>query len=146
MSSCPPSPPIKNTIFDTLFSINNEISILEPLGDIVIKYEKLKWQNDESEKCSEFKTNYPPPHVPPTTLLDLAPPLLLRQIATENSYNVHDIIKRIEKNHNNFREKFLMELARNKYLKQQLNTNKWFTEWITQSENYVLTTNYTAKY
>jgi len=143
MSSCPPPPPIKNTIFDTLFSINNEIPILR---DIVIKHEKIKWQNNESEKCKEFKTNYPPPHVPPTTLLDLAPPLLLRQLATENSYDVYDIIKRIEKNHNNFREKFLMELARNRSLKQQLNTNKWFSEWITQSENYVLTTNYTAKY
>lgn len=144
MSSCPPPPPpIKNTIFDTLFSINNEIPILR---DIDIKHEKIKWQNNELEKCKEFKTNYPPPHVPPTTLLDLAPPLLLRQLATENSYDVYDIIKRIEKNQNNFREKFLMELARNRSLKQQLNTNKWFSEWITQSENYVLTTNYTAKY
>ena len=142
MSSC--SPPIKNTIFDRLFNLNNQISILEPLGDIVIKHEK--WQNNESEKCNEFKTNYPPPHVPPTTLLDLAPPLLLRQIATENSYDVHDIIKRIKENQNNFKEEFLMELARNRFLKQQLNTNKWFTEWIIQSENYVLTTNYTAKY
>ena len=68
---------------------------MEPLGDIVIKHEK--WQNNESEKCNEFKTNYPPPHVPPTTLLDLAPPLLLRQIATENSYDVHDIIKESKK-------------------------------------------------
>ena len=142
MSSC--SPPIKNTIFDRLFNLNNQISILEPLGDIVIKHEK--WQNNESEKCNEFKTNYPPPHVPPTTLLDLAPPLLLRQIATENSYDVHDIIKRIKENQNNFKEEFLLELARNRFLKQQLNTNKWFTEWIIQSENYVLTTNYTAKY
>ena len=117
MSSCPPPPPIKNTIFDTLFSINNEIPILE---DIDIKHEKIKWQNNELEKCKEFKTNYPPPHVPPTTLLDLAPPLLLRQIATENSYDVHDIIKRIKKNQNNFREEFLMELAHDGLLNNSL--------------------------
>tara|TARA_Y100000768_G_C23480696_1_gene452439 strand:- start:87 stop:461 length:375 start_codon:yes stop_codon:yes gene_type:complete len=100
-----------------------------------------------NHRCAQFKIDHPPPTIASGTVLQEGPRMLLRQRACQyNSYDISEIIKQIKKNHCDYKTRFVEELARNKRLRDELESNAMFDEWITQSKNYIIPTNYNSKY
>ena len=102
---------------------------------------------DERMRCERFKKEHSPPTIAPGTILQDGPRMLLRSWACDNNpYDIRNIIKEIQTNRLDYKTRFIQELARNKRLRDQLEGNSMFDEWIAQSKNYIIPTNYNSKY
>lgn len=118
-----------------------------PLSEEQLEARQKKYIAEQQQRCAQFKIDHPPPTIAPGTVLREGPYLLLRQWACQyNSYDITQIIKEIRENHFDYKTRFVEELARNKRLKDQLERDTMFDEWIAQSKNYIIPTNYNSKY
>ena len=132
------------------FNDRNTITNLPPLEHVppVPKKERLqKYIADECKRCEQFKKEHPPPTIAPGTMLPDGPRMLLRSWACENNpYDIKNIIKEIQIDKFDYKTRFIQELARNDKLRKQIQDNVLFTEWIVQSNNYVIVTHRNSKY
>ena len=135
------------------FNDRNTMTNLPPLEHVppVPKKESeerlQKYIADERVRCEQFKKEHPPPTIAPGTMLPDAPRMLLRSWACENNpYDIKNIIKEIQINKFDYKIRFIQELARNEKLRKQIEDNDWLQDWLAQSKNYVIPTNYNSKY
>tara|TARA_Y100001935_G_scaffold246963_1_gene242221 strand:- start:174 stop:617 length:444 start_codon:yes stop_codon:yes gene_type:complete len=143
---------------ESMLSFNREfesipvMQSMSPLGHvppIPIYTEEMHQKHivDECKRCEQFKKEHPPPTIAPGTILPDGPRMLLRSWACENNpYDIRNIIKEIKINRLDYKTRFIQELARNENLRKQLEKNDWFDEWIVESKNYIIPTNYNSKY
>lgn len=118
-----------------------------PLSAEEVMSTRIKHIADQQARYDKFKIDHPPPTIAPGTILQAGPLMLLRQWACQyNSYDITQIIKDIIEEQCDYKTRFVEELARNKMLRDQLEGNIWFDEWIVQSKNYTLQTNCNSKY
>ena len=86
----------------------------------------------------EFDLNYPPPNISERTI-ERTPYMLLRQVAdNENTYDIQYIISEIIANNNNFNDRFIIEVAQNKMLKDQLTRTGCFDKWIAEAKKITI--------
>ena len=106
-----------------------------------------KYIADERIRCEQFKKEHQPPTIAPGTILPDGPRMLLRTWACNNNpYDIRNIIKEIQTNRLDYKTRFIQELARNEKLRKQIEDNDWLQDWLAQSKNYVIPTNYNSKY
>ena len=86
----------------------------------------------------DFSLKYLPPIMSEQTI-ERTPYILLRQVAdNENTYDIQYIISEIIADKNNFNNRFIIELAQNKMLKDQLTRTGCFDKWIAESKKITI--------